>query len=77
MTVGQLIEGLKHYDSELDVTIFDNNNDEQYDVSFIIEDEEKNLQVMIVFEGKQKFVFNRRRKNEIFKNCKKRVPNVR
>ena len=52
MTVGQLIEGLKHYDSELDVTIFDNNNDEQYDVSFIIEDEEKNLQVMIVFEGK-------------------------
>lgn len=52
MTVGQLIEGLKHYDPELDATIFDNNNDEQYDVSFIIEDEEKNLQVMIVFEGK-------------------------
>ena len=52
MTVGQLIEGLKHYDPESDVTIFDNNNDEQYDVSFIIEDEEKNLQVMIVFEGK-------------------------
>lgn len=51
MTVGQLIEGLKHYDPELDITIFDNNNDEQYDVSFIIEDEEKNLQVMIVFEG--------------------------
>lgn len=52
MTVGQLIEGLKHYDPESDVTIFDNNNDEQYDVSFIIEDEEKNLQVMIVFGGK-------------------------
>jgi len=52
MTVGQLIEGLKYYDSESDITIFDNNNDEQYDVSFIIEDEEKNLQVLIVFEGK-------------------------
>lgn len=51
MTVGQLIDGLKHYDSESDVTIFDNINDKQYDVSFIIEDEEKNLQVMIVFEG--------------------------
>ena len=51
MTVGQLIEGLKYYDPESDVTIFDNNNDEQYDVSFVIEDEEKNLQVMIVFEG--------------------------
>lgn len=49
MTVGQLIEGLKHYDSESDVTIFDNNNDEQYDVSFIIEDEKENSQVMIVF----------------------------
>lgn len=51
ITVGQLIEGLKHYDPESDVTIFDNNNDEQYDVSFVIEDEEKNLQVMIVFDG--------------------------
>ena len=51
MTVGQLIEGLKHYDSESDVTIFDNSEDKQYDVSFIIEDEEKSLQVMIVFEG--------------------------
>ena len=50
--VENYIEGLKHYDPESDVTIFDNNNDEQYDVSFIIEDEEKNLQVMIVFEGK-------------------------
>lgn len=50
--VENYIDGLKHYDPELDVTIFDNNNDEQYDVSFIIEDEEKNLQVMIVFEGK-------------------------
>lgn len=49
MTVGQLIEGLKHYDPESDVTIFDNNNDEQYDVSFIIEDEKENSQVMIVF----------------------------
>lgn len=52
MTVGQLIDGLKHYNPESDVTIFDNSNDEQYDVSFIIEDQEKNLQVMIVFEGK-------------------------
>ena len=52
MTVGQLIEGLKHYDTESDVIIFDNNNDKQYDVSFIIEDEEKNLQVMIVFDGR-------------------------
>lgn len=49
MTVGQLIEGLKHYDQESDVTIFDNNNDEQYDVSFIIEDEKENSQVMIVY----------------------------
>lgn len=49
MTVGQLIEGLKHYDPEPDVTIFDNNNDEQYDVSFIIEDEKENSQVMIVY----------------------------
>lgn len=55
MTVGQLIEGLKHYDPESDVTIFDNNNDEQYDISFIIEDEEKNLQVMIVFEGDKNY----------------------
>lgn len=52
MTVGQLIEGLKHYDSESDITIFDNSNDEQYDISFVIEDQEKNLQVMIVFEGR-------------------------
>ena len=49
MTVGQLIEGLKHYDPESDVTIFDNNNDEQYDVSFNIEDEKENSQVMIVY----------------------------
>lgn len=49
MTVGQLIEGLKHYDSESDITIFDNNNDEQYDVSFVIEDEKENSQVMIVY----------------------------
>ena len=49
MTVGQLREGLKHYDPESDVTIFDNNNDEQYDVSFIIEDEKENSQVMIVY----------------------------
>ena len=49
MTVGQLIEWLKHYDPESDVTIFDNNNDEQYDVSFIIEDEKENSQVMIVY----------------------------
>lgn len=49
VTVGQLIEGLKHYDPESDVTIFDNNNDEQYDVSFIIEDEKENSQVMIVY----------------------------
>lgn len=49
MTVGQLIEGLKHYDPESDVIIFDNNNDEQYDISFIIEDEKENSQVMIVY----------------------------
>lgn len=49
VTVGQLIEGLKHYDPESDVTIFDNNNDEQYDVSFVIEDEKENSQVMIVY----------------------------
>ena len=51
MTVGQMIEGLKHYDPESDVTIFDNNNNRQYDVYFIIEDEKENSQVMIVFEG--------------------------
>lgn len=51
MTVGQLIEGLKHYDPESDITIFDNNNNKQYNVYFIIEDEKRNSQVMIVFEG--------------------------
>ena len=44
--------GIKALRSRIGCTIFDNNNDEQYDVSFIIEDEEKNSQVMIVFEGK-------------------------
>lgn len=49
MTVGQLIEGLKHYDSESDITILDNHNGNQYDIYFIIEDEKKNSQVIIVF----------------------------
>ena len=52
MTVDQLVDGLKHYDPESEITIFDNNNDKQYDVHFIIEDEERNRQVMIVFEGR-------------------------
>lgn len=55
MTVGQLIDGLKHYNPESEITIFDNNNDKQYDVHFIIEDEEKNSQVMIVFEGDKNY----------------------
>ena len=42
MTVGQLIDGLKHYDSESDITILDNHNGNQYDINFIIEDEKKN-----------------------------------
>lgn len=49
MTVGQLIDGLKHYDSEFDITILDNHNGNQYDINFIIEDEKKNSQVIIVF----------------------------
>lgn len=49
MTVDQLIDGLKHYDSESDITILDNHNGNQYDINFIIEDEKKNSQVIIVF----------------------------
>ena len=49
MTVGQLIDGLKHYDSESDITILDNHNGNQYDINFIIEDEKKNSPVIIVF----------------------------
>ena len=49
MTVGQLIDGLKHYDSESGVTIFDNRNGNQYDIYFVFEDEKENSQVMIVY----------------------------
>ena len=55
MTVGQLVKSLIQYSSDAEIVIFDNNNDEQYDISFIIEDEEKNLQVMIVFEGDKNY----------------------
>ena len=55
MTVDQLVKSLMQYSPEAEIVIFDNNNDEQYDISFIIEDEEKNLQVMIVFEGDKNY----------------------
>lgn len=49
ITVGQLIDGLKHYDSESEITILDNHNGNQYDIYFVLEDEKENSQVMIAY----------------------------
>ena len=51
MTVGEFIDGLKHYDLETEIIIYDSGNSRQYDIDCVCEDEAnevENPQVMII-----------------------------
>lgn len=51
MTVGQLIEGLKHYDPDAEIVIFDRHTGEPYEYCFSFENEnEGKKQIMIEVE---------------------------
>ena len=52
MTVEQMINGLKHYDPETEIVIYDSGNSRQYDIGCVCEDEAIEVekpQVMIIF----------------------------